>query len=171
MKKIAIKSYNGEYSVEFHKKINIPIKKLDRRKKLILIDSRVYSLYKSKLKKLADIYPTLLIKSDEKEKTLFGVNKVLNFLQQNHATRKTLLVGIGGGIVQDITTFVSHIFYRGIEWHYYPTTLLSMSDSCIGAKCGINFNAFKNQIGVFHPPKKVVIFNEFLSTLMKKGKK
>ena len=168
MKKIAIKSYNGEYSVEFHKKINIPIKKSDRRKKLILIDSRVYSLYKSKLKKLVDIYPTLLVRANEKEKTLFGVNKVLNFLQQNQATRKTLLVGIGGGIIQDITTFASHIFYRGIEWHYYPTTLLSMSDSCIGAKCGINFNAFKNQIGVFHPPKKVVIFNEFLSTLMKK---
>ena len=168
MKKITIKSYNGNYSVEFYKKINISIKKSKQKNKLILIDRRVYNLYKNKLKKLVNKYPTLLIRATEKEKTIYGVKKVLNFLQKNEATRKTILIGIGGGIIQDIATFSSHIFYRGIDWHYYPTTLLSMSDSCIGAKCGINFNAFKNQVGVFHPPKKVIIFDEFLGTLSKK---
>ena len=168
MKKIAIKSYNGVYDVTLLNRINFSVKKSDRRKKLILIDSHVYSLYKTRLKKLVETYPTLLVRANEREKTLIGVEKVLNFLQKSQATKKTILIGIGGGIIQDITTFVSNIFYRGIEWNYYPTTLLSMSDSCIGAKCGINFNKFKNQIGVFHPPKKVVIFREFLSTLREK---
>ncbi len=168
MKKIAIKSYNGLYDVTFFNKIDISVKKSDHRKKLILIDSHVYSLYKSKLKGFVGKYPTLLLKANEREKTIVGVNKVINFLQKSQATKKTLLIGIGGGIIQDVTTFASHIFYRGIEWHYYPTTLLSMSDSCIGAKCGINLNKFKNQIGVFHPPKKVVIFREFLNTLREK---
>lgn len=168
MKKITIKSYNGLYDVTFFDRIDFSGKKSDRRKKLILIDSHVYSLYKNKLKKLVKKYPTLLINANEKEKTIVGVNKVINFLQKSQATKKTILIGIGGGIIQDITTFASHIFYRGIEWHYYPTTLLSMSDSCIGAKCGINLNKFKNQIGVFHSPKKVVIFTEFLNTLREK---
>lgn len=168
MKKIDIKSYNGLYDVTFFNKINISVKKSDNRKRLILIDSNVYSLYKSKLKGFVGKYPTLLLKANEREKTIVGVNKVINFLQKSQATKKTILIGIGGGIIQDVTTFASHIFYRGIEWHYYPTTLLSMSDSCIGAKCGINLNKFKNQIGVFHPPKKVVIFREFLNTLKEK---
>ena len=88
-------------------------------------------MYKSKLKRFVGKYPTLLLKANEREKTIVGVNKVINFLQKVRL-QKTLLIGIGGGIIQDVTTLL-HIFYRGIEWHYYPTTLLSMSDSCIGA--------------------------------------
>ena len=83
MKKIAIKSYNGVYDVTLLNRINISVKKSDRRKKLILIDSHVYSLYKTRLKKLVETYPTLIVKANEREKTLIGVEKVLNFLQKN----------------------------------------------------------------------------------------
>jgi 3-dehydroquinate synthase len=82
--------------------------------------------------------------------------------------RQSTVVAIGGGIIQDIATFTAHIFYRGIKWIHVPTTLLAMSDSCIGAKCGINFGAFKNQLGVFHSPTRVLICHKFLDTLFDK---
>ena len=87
------------------------------------------------------------------------------FIQKENATKKSKILAIGGGIIQDIATFVAHLYHRGISWIYVPTTLLSMADSCIGAKCGINFNAFKNQLGFFQSPSRVMISEEFLSTL------
>jgi 3-dehydroquinate synthase len=90
---------------------------------------------------------------------------VLDFLQQNNATKQTVVIAIGGGVIQDIATFSAHLYYRGIRWIYIPTTLLGMCDSCIGAKCGINLNSFKNQLGVFHSPHRVLICLPFLETL------
>jgi 3-dehydroquinate synthase len=75
------------------------------------------------------------------------------------------LVGVGGGVVQDLSTFVSHIYYRGIDWTFIPTTLLSQADSCVGSKCALNLNGHKNQLGVVHTPKSVDIFPGFLETL------
>ncbi len=63
---------------------------------------------------------------------------------------------MGGGITQDITTFASNIYLRNVDWYFFPTTLLAMSDSCIGGKCGINMGELKNQLGVFYPPKKYI---------------
>jgi 3-dehydroquinate synthase len=72
---------------------------------------------------------------------------------------------IGGGIAQDIGTFAAHIYYRGIAFHFVPTTLLSMADSCIGAKCGVNLGSFKNQLGFFQSPQSVHIWPGFVETL------
>jgi 3-dehydroquinate synthase len=101
----------------------------------------------------------------EDEKTLAGVERFLDFLQANNATRRSHVIAVGGGVIQDIATFAAHVYYRGIPWTYLPTTLLGMADSCIGAKCGINLNAYKNQLGVFQSPSRVVICDEFLTTL------
>ena len=106
-----------------------------------------------------------MVEATEEEKTLPGVTKVLDFLQQSNCTRQSVLITIGGGIIQDIGAFASHVYYRGIKWIFIPTTLLAMSDSCIGAKCGINFHRFKNQLGVFHSPTQVFVCLKFLDTL------
>lgn len=71
----------------------------------------------------------------------------------------------GGGITQDVTTLAANLFLRNVNWYFFPTTLLSMCDSCIGGKCGINFKNVKNQLGVFYPPKKIFIDTHFLETL------
>src|SRR3989338_1743424 len=63
------------------------------------------------------------------------------------------LIGIGGGITQDITAFAASIIYRGVDWLFFPTTLLAQGDSCIGSKTSINFGEYKNQVGGFYPPK------------------
>lgn len=77
----------------------------------------------------------------------------------------TRVIVIGGGIVQDVGAFVSTIFNRGIEWIYWPTTLLAMADSCIGGKSSLNTPDAKNKVGTFNCPSSVVINKRFLDTL------
>ena len=79
--------------------------------------------------------------------------------------RNYKLVAIGGGIVQDITGFVSSILFRGVEWVFFPTTLLAQADSCIGSKTSINFMEAKNLVGTFYPPSKIFCCTDFLNTL------
>jgi 3-dehydroquinate synthase len=79
--------------------------------------------------------------------------------------KNSTLVCIGGGITQDIAGFISSVLYRGVEWVFIPTTLLAQADSCIGGKTSINLNGIKNQVGSFHPPKKVLVCSKFLETL------
>ena len=105
------------------------------------------------------------VKAVEANKTIRTVEQIAEWLLTNGADKSAHLVGIGGGIVQDLATFVSHIYYRGISWSYLPTTLLGMCDSCIGGKCALNLKGFKNQLGVIHPPSKIVISTAFLETL------
>ena len=71
------------------------------------------------------------------------------------------------GIRQDIVCLKSSNLFRGISWEYVPTTLLSQCDSCIGSKSSINLSSFKNVLGTFNPPKKIIIFYDFLKTLKK----
>ena len=104
----------------------------------------------------------------ESNKSFEKMNKYLSFFQKNKVNKKTIVTCIGGGITQDITSFICSIYYRGIKWHFYPTTLLAQADSCIGSKNSINFNKSKNLIGCFYPPEKVVINTNFLNTLKDK---
>jgi 3-dehydroquinate synthase len=84
---------------------------------------------------------------------------------QLDSKRNTILVSIGGGIIQDITGFVANVLYRGIKWIYIPTTLLAMCDSCIGGKSSLNFKHYKNLLGSFYPPDDIMIYLDFLKTL------
>ncbi len=93
------------------------------------------------------------------------MGRVATWLQSMQATRQAVVVAIGGGIIQDIVSFTTHVYYRGISWIFVPTTLLSMSDSCIGAKCCLNHEGFKNQLGVFWAAQRVLLTPEFLRTL------
>ena len=76
-----------------------------------------------------------------------------------------MLVAIGGGIMQDITSFMAATILRGVEWIFYPTTLLSQADSCIGSKSSINCRGSKNILGTFTPPQKIYLSTTFLTTL------
>ena len=130
----------------------------------IIVDERVAKLYGALLASLPKerIYA---LPATEEEKTLAGVERAGVFLQRGGASKRSQLVLIGGGIVQDIGMFLAHTYYRGIPAYYVPTTLLSMSDSCIGAKCVLNLGEFKNQLGFFQAPKTVHIWSGFLQTL------
>jgi 3-dehydroquinate synthase len=72
---------------------------------------------------------------------------------------------MGGGIIQDVTAFSASIIYRGVDWAFFPTTLLAQTDSCIGSKTSINLGDKKNLVGNFYPPADVFIDTAFLSSL------
>lgn len=111
------------------------------------------------------IIKRIIIEAAEEEKALEKSANYIAQLRKLNANRDTHLVAVGGGIIQDITTFVASIYMRGLSWTYLPTTVLSMADSCIGGKSSINVLGYKNLIGNFYPPKDIYIDLSFIKTL------
>ncbi|PUE60906.1 hypothetical protein B9Z45_06175 [Limnohabitans sp. 2KL-17] len=107
----------------------------------------------------------ICIHATESAKSLDQMEPIIVALRQLGATRKTHILALGGGVVQDIATFVASVYMRGLKWHYLPTTLLGMVDSCIGGKSSINVGPYKNLIGNFYPPDKIYIDLQFINTL------
>ncbi len=107
----------------------------------------------------------ITIEADESRKTLTTVAEVIERLRELGANRQSTLVAIGGGIVQDVATFVASTYMRGIHWSYLPTTLLGMVDSCLGGKSSINVGRFKNIAGNYFPPWEIVIDTAFCASL------
>ncbi|MDE6533177.1 MAG: 3-dehydroquinate synthase [Muribaculaceae bacterium] len=93
----------------------------------------------------------------EDHKNLDSVAEIWNALEETGATRHSLVVNIGGGLVTDIGGFAAATFKRGIRFINVPTTLLGAVDAATGGKTGINFNGLKNEIGAFHLPSEVII--------------
>ena len=100
------------------------------------------------------------IEARETNKTIETVMRIIKNIKPDTIR----IVVLGGGLVQDVGSFVSSIYNRGIQWVYFPTTLLSMADSCIGSKTSLNTD-FKNKIGTFYSPSAVYINITFLETL------
>ena len=109
----------------------------------------------------------IYIKALEKNKSYDYLKKIFIQLIKKKINRDYTIVAIGGGIIQDIACYISSIYMRGVEWVYYPTTLLGMTDSCIGGKSSINLDKFKNILGTYNPPSKIFINTNFLKTLKK----
>jgi 3-dehydroquinate synthase len=130
---------------------------------VLLIDKKVYELYKAN--SIIDSNRVFLAEASEEFKTLDGAIKVIDFLCDRGFTKGETLIVVGGGIIQDVGAFVGACYKRGIKWILFPTTLLSMCDSCIGGKSGINYRNAKNQIALFSAPYKVIININFLKTL------
>lgn len=120
--------------------------------------------------RLADFIPAsitrrIMIEATEANKSLERMPEVILQLRELGANRTSHLVAIGGGVIQDIATFAASVYMRGIPWTYMPTTLLGMADSCIGGKSSINMLGYKNLVGNFYPPERVLIDMRFVATL------
>lgn len=107
----------------------------------------------------------IVIGSTDVNKTLDTLAQVWKALSQGKASRRSLLINLGGGMVTDLGGFAAATFKRGIRFINVPTTLLSMVDAAVGGKTGINFNGLKNEIGAFKEAEAVIINTEFLRTL------
>lgn len=166
MDALVIHSAQGDYAARFLSTLDAAIAAaLAAEPAAVVCDRRVAELHREALAPIRDGVPTLLLDATEENKTLQGVEACARFLQRHGLHRRSRVLAIGGGIIQDLVAFSAHTYYRGIEWCFLPTTLLAMSDSCIGAKCGINLGAYKNQLGVFHAPRAVWICPAWLDTL------
>ena len=107
----------------------------------------------------------ITIAAGDTNKTLDSISHVWSSLQRLGATRHSLLINLGGGMVTDLGGFAASTFKRGISYINIPTTLLSMVDASVGGKTGINFGGLKNEIGVFNNARCVILDTIFLKTL------
>ena len=107
----------------------------------------------------------ITIPATDSHKTLESLSHVWSELQRMGATRHSLMVNLGGGMVTDLGGFAASTFKRGIPYINIPTTLLSMVDASVGGKTGINFGGLKNEIGVFNNARSVILDTIFLRTM------
>jgi 3-dehydroquinate synthase len=135
----------------------------------IISDTNVAPLFANRVKKslrAAGIRPTLItISAGEKSKTLRQASAICDRMITAGLDRKSFVIGLGGGMIGDISGLVAAIYQRGIPHVQIPTTLLAMVDSSIGGKTGVDTRAGKNLIGVFHQPSLVVDDLDLLKTL------
>lgn len=108
---------------------------------------------------------TLILPAGEQHKNLASVQRIWDFLFAHNATRASLLINLGGGVITDIGGFAASTYMRGMGYMNIPTTLLAMVDAATGGKTGIDYEGLKNAIGVFAEPTDTVIDTRFLATL------
>ena len=131
----------------------------------VLVDENTAELCLSQVD-LSEFDPYIIkVKAGDESKTIDTAIKIWNELVDNGATRSSLLVNLGGGVVTDLGGFVAATFKRGMRFVNIPTTLLGVIDAATGGKTGINFRGLKNEIGTFALPEKVLINPQFFETL------
>jgi 3-dehydroquinate synthase len=135
----------------------------------VISDHNVAPLFADRVKKSlasAGFRPTLIvIPAGEKSKTLERAGAICDRMIAAGLDRQSFVVGLGGGMIGDISGFVAAIYHRGIPHIQIPTTLLGMVDSSIGGKTGVDTRAGKNLIGIFHQPSLVIDDIDVLKTL------
>ena len=162
--KVTIKSYNKDYDVIYNKNtITEIINNEYEAKDFIFIDRNVYNLDPICLNSIEEKY-YFIFDAIEDTKSIDVVLKIVDLLFEIKFNKKNKLLVIGGGITQDVGGFIAAIYKRGLKWILVPTTLLSMTDSCIGGKVCIN-RVSKNMLGLFCAPNKVIVSDYFIKSL------
>ncbi|GAA4463411.1 hypothetical protein GCM10023093_11790 [Nemorincola caseinilytica] len=128
---------------------------------VILTDEHIAALYPHLLKDLR----VITIPAGEDSKSITTIARLTKELLEIGATRDTLLIGMGGGVVTDITGFLAAVFMRGIRCGFVPTTLLAMADAAVGGKNGVNNGMYKNMIGTIRQPEFILYDIQLLQTL------
>lgn len=128
---------------------------------VIITDERVAELHGAAFTD----YRLLTIPAGEASKSWKTIEHLAEQLIALQADRQTLLLGLGGGVVTDITGFLAGIYMRGIACAFVPTTLLAMVDAAIGGKNGVNLSAHKNMLGLIRQPSFILYHTDFLLTL------
>jgi 3-dehydroquinate synthase len=162
---LAIKSSIRNYEVFFSESIFESLETELKSNDVIIIDKNVFAHLHEDVKKLVSINNYILINASEKQKSYTALTPIIEELIEIGFRKNNRLFAIGGGITQDITAFIASMMYRGVEWIFFPTTLLAQADSCIGGKTSVNIGKYKNQLGNFYPPQKIFIIPELVKTL------
>jgi 3-dehydroquinate synthase len=162
-----VQSTIRDYEVHFIDEISLELKSVIKPGDYIFVDANV-----SKMKGIAELISeyekVIRITANEHTKSYEGVIPFFDELILNGFKKNNRLIAIGGGITQDVTAFIASVLYRGVDWIFFPTTLLAQADSCIGSKTSINFRNLKNQIGNFYPPLSIHIDTKILASLFER---
>ena len=164
MKKLTYKFSNS--SVDYYLAYGIShLKEIaDKDNAIIITDENVYNAHTKRFKN----WNCIVLKPGEEFKIQSTVDSVIEQLIEMEADRKTTLVGVGGGVITDITGYVASVYMRGISFGFIPTSLLAMVDASIGGKNGIDVGVYKNMVGIIRQPKFILHDMVFLNTLPQK---
>lgn len=150
----------GEYITEIYYTADPDVRELaDSRSLLFIFDEMTAKLY-GPAGRLYAVVPR-----GETSKSLRSVEAIIDTAIDGGLGRDSVFIGVGGGIVCDVSAFAASVYMRGCRLILYPTTLLAMVDASIGGKTGCNFRGYKNMIGTFYPAEKIVIDPSVLQTL------
>lgn len=164
MKTIEIKTDTRVSKILIGESIQNLKKYLPQTKIIIVTDTVVSGIY---LEYFSE-YPVIEIGLGEKHKTIETIQYILSRFVELEVDRSTFVVAIGGGIVCDVTGFAASVFMRGLRFGFVSTTLLAQVDASVGGKNGVNFQRYKNMIGVFNQPEFVICDEQVLKTLERK---
>jgi 3-dehydroquinate synthase len=136
-------------------------KLVDKKKGIIITDENIFSAHHSKFKN----WNVITLKPGEQFKIQATADTVIEQLIGLEADRQSVLIGVGGGVVTDLTGYVASIYMRGIRFGFVPTSLLAMVDASIGGKNGIDVGEYKNMVGIIRQPSFLFYDSSMLSTL------
>jgi len=158
------KTYNIEgKKVEclFNTDLSILVNLHVNKRNVLLVDENLHKLHRFKF----DGFNVIIIPSGEKNKIQSCVDDIINQLLQLQLNKDDFIIGVGGGVVTDITGYIASIYKRGIRFGLLPTTILSMVDAAIGGKNGVNVGLHKNIVGTVYQPEFILYDFSFLKTL------
>jgi 3-dehydroquinate synthase len=171
IRKIIVKLEDRSYPIYIGKNIlsdKSLLGKINVNNFALVTNKKIKSLHLSKIKNNSIKKNQIILSDGEKYKNQESISKIYSYLLKNKFSRDSCLVAFGGGVIGDMTGYASATYQRGINFIQIPTTLLSMVDSSVGGKTGINHPLGKNMIGAFHQPISVIIDTEILKTLSKR---
>ena len=171
MKKIIVNLNKRSYPIFIGKNIlsdKSLFNKVNKKNLALITNKKIEKLHISKIKNALMKKNKIIISDGEKYKNQDSITKIYNYLLKNKYSRDSCIVAFGGGVIGDMAGFAAATYQRGIDFIQIPTTLLSMVDSSVGGKTGINHLLGKNMIGSFHQPIAVIIDTEILKTLSKR---
>ena len=134
---------------------------VDPKNSIIITDENVFNNHQKRFKN----WNLIILKPGEEYKMQATVDSIIEQLIAMEADRKTTLIGVGGGVVTDITGYVASVYMRGIKFGFIPTTLLSMVDASIGGKNGVDVGVYKNLVGTIRQPSFILHDLVFLNSL------
>lgn len=163
---LTIKSHSHDYTVETFVSLAKVFEGLaDTRGQYYLVDREIERIYQKEIDVAVPEKRKVLIEATEEQKSYERLTPIFLELLSKGLKRDGALIVIGGGILQDIGCFIATVLFRGVRWEFVPTTLLAQSDSCIGSKSSINIGDYKNQVGTFYPPHRVMVTSNVLNSL------
>ncbi|RAJ00273.1 3-dehydroquinate synthase [Chitinophaga skermanii] len=161
MKTLAFQFQNTESTYYLGESLANLGKYVDKDRSVIIIDENVDQYHGH----LLEGWRKLVIPDGEQHKSMDVLEQIVDGLIELEADRKTMLIGIGGGVISDITGFVASVYMRGIPFGFVPTTLLSQVDASIGGKNGVNHGKHKNMLGTTNQPSFILFDYNLPSTM------
>jgi 3-dehydroquinate synthase len=164
MKHINYKFSNSSTAYYFDSSFLHLNKLVDQKNAVLITDENVFKAHNKRFKG----WNTIVIKPGEEYKVQLTIDAVIEQLIDFTADRQTTLVGIGGGVITDVTGYVASVYMRGINFGFVPSSLLGMVDASIGGKNGIDVGVYKNMVGTIRQPSFILHDMSFLDTLPQK---